>query len=159
MSVHWDTLEPRIWQTNAADLSIDDGTVDTIISSPPYYGALDYARDNRMRLWFLGCKDWKTLDASLTASKKVYIPEMTVAIREMARVLKPDGYCVLVLGDVEKDGKMQRTAEVLADIATKKTDNAFTVETIYDDVIPDERRSRRKTKTTKFERILVMRRR
>jgi len=31
------------------------------------------------------------------------------------------------------------------------------VETIYDDCVPDERRSRRRTATTKFERILVMR--
>jgi len=36
------------------------------------------------------------------------------------------------------------------------TCGGFVVETIYDDRIPDERRSRRKTRTTKFERILVM---
>ena len=159
LTTTWDALDYRVWQTDAAGLSIDDGAVDTIISSPPYFGALDYARDNRMRLWFLGCEDWKALDAALTASKKVYVPQMTAAIQEMARVLKPGGYCVLVLGDVNKNGKMQRTAEVLAEIATAETDNAFSVETIYDDVIPDERRSRRETKTTKFERILVMRRR
>jgi hypothetical protein len=74
----------------------------------------------------------------------------------MYRVLKSGGYCVLVLGDVEKDGKTRRTAEILADVAKEVTNDGFSIETIYDDIIPDERRSRRKTKTTKFERILVM---
>jgi hypothetical protein len=74
----------------------------------------------------------------------------------MHRVLKSGGHCVLVLGDVEKDGKTQRTAEILAEIAKDVTNNGFSIETIYDDIIPDERRSRRQTKTTKFERILVM---
>ncbi len=82
---------------------------------------------------------------------------MSVCLQEMARVLKPYGYCILVLGDVEKDGKTKRTAEILADLALEATQNQFVVESIYDDQIPDDRRSRRRTRTTKFERILVMR--
>jgi len=62
----------------------------------------------------------------------------------------------LVLGDVDRDGKTQRTAEILADLAVKISRERFVVETIYDDRIPDERRSRRQTRTTAFERILVM---
>ncbi|MCK4470344.1 MAG: hypothetical protein KAW49_01020, partial [Anaerolineae bacterium] len=77
--------------------------------------------------------------------------------QEVYRVLKSEGYCVLVLGDVDRNGKIQRTAEILADLAMDATNGGFEVETIYDDRIPDDRRSRRKTKTTKFERILVMR--
>jgi hypothetical protein len=157
LPVNWEQRQYQVWQTNSMCLPTGDETVDAIISSPPYFGALDYARDNRLRLWFLGCKDWKELDASLTANSKVYLPQMSVCLQEMARVLKPDGYCVLVLGDVERDGKTQRTAEVLADLATEVTQNRFVIKTIYDDRIPDERRSRRRTRTTKFERILVMR--
>ena len=78
---------------------------------------------------------------------------MTACLREMDRVLKPGGYCVLVLGDVERDGKTHHTAEILADLALKETNSRFVVDTIYDDLIPDDRRSRRRTKTTKFERI------
>lgn len=130
--------------------------MDAIISSPYYFGALDYARDNRLRLWFLGCEDWKDLDASLTANSKVYLPQMSICLKEMERVLKVGGYCVLVLGDVEREGQTRRTAEILADLAVEVTQNRFVVDTIYDDRIPDERRSRRRTRTTKFERILVM---
>jgi hypothetical protein len=57
---------------------------------------------------------------------------------------------------VERDGKTRRTAEILADLAVEATQNQLVVDTIYDDRIPDERRSRRRTRTTKFERILVM---
>jgi DNA modification methylase len=156
-SEFWDDRQYKVWQVNSMSLPIEDQSVDTIISSPPYFGALDYARDNRLRLWFLGCDDWRELDNSLTASKKVYLPQMAVCLQEMHRVLKRRSYCVLVLGDVERNGELKRTAEILADLANEVTDNGFKIETIYDDIIPDERRSRRNTETTKFERILVMR--
>ncbi len=152
----WEDQAYKVWQTNSMDLPIENETVDTIISSPPYFGALDYARDNRLRLWFLGCEDWKELDASLTANRKVYIPQMKNCLKDMARVLKSGGYCILVLGDVERDGESLHTAEIIADLAVAVTENQFLVETIYDDRIPDERRSRRQSRTTKFDRILVM---
>jgi SAM-dependent methyltransferase len=159
LPVDWEQRQYQIWQVNAMNLPVEDETVDAVVSSPPYFGALDYARDNRLRLWFLGCEDWKELDASLTASKKVYLPQMKVCLQEIHRALRPESYCVLVLGDVERDGKIRRTAEILADLAVDATNGGFVVETIYDDRIPDERRARRRTRTTKFERILVMQKR
>jgi hypothetical protein len=153
----WEQRSYRVWQKNAISLPVEPASVDAIISSPPYFGALDYARDNRLRLWFLGCTDWKELDASLTANRKVYLDEMAVCLKEMNRALKAPGACVLVLGDVDRDGKTRRTAEILAELALEVTGGGWAVETIYDDRIPDERRSRRRTRTTKFERILVMR--
>jgi hypothetical protein len=154
---NWEGRQYQVWSVNSTQLPIEDENVDSIISSPPYFGALDYARDNRLRLWFLGCEDWKELDKSLTANHKVYLPQMSDCLKEMHRVLKPNGYCVLVLGDVERDGKTHRTAEILSDLAANTTDGGLKTELIYDDRIPDERRTRRLTKTTKFERILVMR--
>jgi len=152
----WNERKYQVWQVNTMDLPIESEKVDAMISSPPYFGALDYARDNRLRLWFLGFEDWKELDNKLTANNKVYLPQMSKCIQEMGRVLKKGGYCVLVLGDVEGDGKTRRTAEILADIAVNLPDDRFKLETIYDDKVPDERRSRRRTRTTKYERILVM---
>lgn len=154
---NWNERRYEVWQTNSMNLPMGNETVDAIISSPPYFGALDYARDNRLRLWFLGCEDWKELDASLTANNKVYLSQMSICLQEMFRVLKPSSHCILVLGDVERDDKTRLTAEILANLAVKVTQGQFDVETILDDRIPDERRSRRRTGTTKFERILVMR--
>jgi SAM-dependent methyltransferase len=158
LPLDWESRQYEVWMTNSMILPIGDKTVDVIISSPPYFGALDYARDNRLRLWFLGCDDWKLLDASLTANSKIYLPQMSECLKEMHRVLKQGGRCVLVLGDVERNGQVRRTAEIMGDLARQVTGEGFSVETIYDDVIPDERRSRRKTKTTRFDRILVMKR-
>ena len=159
LPVDWESRTYRVFKSNVMDLSIEKGVVDAIISSPPYFGALDYARDNRLRLWFLGCEDWKELDVSLTANAKVYVPQMGICLQEMNRVLKPGGYCILVLGDVEKEGKTRRTAEILGELAEEVTEKNFIVDEIYDDRIPDERRARRRTSTTKFERILVMHKR
>lgn len=157
LPIDWEERQYHVWQVNAMNLPIQDETVNAVVSSPPYFGALDYARDNRLRLWFLGCEDWRELDASLTANRKVYLLQMTTCLQEIYRVLEATSYCVLVLGDVERDGKIRRTAEILAELAIDATRGGFEIETIYDDRIPDERRSRRKTRTTKFERILVMR--
>lgn len=159
LPLDWEQRRYKVWNDNAMSLPVEDETVDAVISSPPYFGALDYARDNRLRLWFLECYEWKELDESLTASKKVYLPQMKICLKEIHRVLKSYGYCALVLGDVDRGGEVRRTAEILADLALESTDNGFTVETIYDDYIPDDRRSRRNTKTTKFERILIMQKR
>ena len=157
LPIEWEQREYQVWQVNTMSLPIENETVDAVISSPPYFGALDYARDNRLRLWFLGCEDWKELDASLTASRRVYLRQMKVCLQEIHRVLRKESHCALVLGDVDRDGKIRRTAEILAELALDATCDGFAVETIYDDRIPDHRRSRRRTKTTKFERILVMR--
>jgi DNA modification methylase len=159
LPIDWEQRQYQIWQTNSMKLPIGDQTVDAIISSPPYFGALDYARDNRLRLWFLGCEDWKELDVALTANSKVYLPQMSECLKEMNRVLKSDCYCCLVLGDVERDSETHHTAEILADLAASVTQNQLVVDMIYDDRIPDERRSRRRTRTTQFERILVMHKR
>jgi tRNA G10 N-methylase Trm11 len=155
----WWKRQYRVWRTNSKNLPIDSSTVNAIITSPPYFKALDYARDNRLRLWFLGCKNWEKLEASRTAKTKVYLTQMRSCLQEMYRVLKPKSYCVLVLGDVERHGTIKHTADILAEAATKATHGGFRIESIYDDFIPEERRSRRGTKTTKIERILVMRKR
>jgi len=153
----WKKREYKVWRTNSMNMPIIDSSVNAIITSPPYFKALDYARDNRLRLWFLGCKDWEKLDASLTAHASIYLPQMQRCLQEMYRVLKSKSHCVLVLGDVERNGKTKCTAEIIADLAFNSTQGGFAVESIYDDFIPDERRARRGTQTTKIERILVMR--
>lgn len=153
---NWEQREYEVLRENSMHLSIKSENVDVIISSPPYFGALDYARDNRLRLWFLGCRDWQELDKSLTANRKVYLSQMEICLQEMYRVLKPQSHCILILGDVERDGELKRTAEILGELAVNATGGGFTVQGIYDDCIPDERRSRRKTKTTNFERVLIM---
>lgn len=155
----WDGRRCEVWNTNSMWLPMKSASVDAVISSPPYFGALDYARDNRLRLWFLGCEDWKELDRSLTARRETYLPQMEVCLREMHRVLKPGSHCVLVLGDVRRSGNTHRTAQLMAQLAVRCTAGRFGVEAIHEDHVPDARRSRRGTRTTRVDRILVMKKR
>jgi len=151
------SLRWQVLQENAMHLSIPDESVDTIVSSPPYFGALDYGRDNRLRLWFLGVENYKELDALLTSSDRVYIPQMTKAVEEMYRVLRPNKSAILILGDYRRNGNQADSAETIAEIARQHLPDRFIVEDIVDDPIPDERRSRRRTRTTLRERVLVLR--
>src|SRR3990167_8996883 len=105
----WDTSACRIFNVNAMDLPLETNCVDTIVSSPPYFGALDYARDNRLRLWFLGVPDWKALEKKLTSNDKVYVQQMTKCVTEMYRVLKAGRHCVLILGEVNRNGYKRAT--------------------------------------------------
>lgn len=138
------------------NLSLPPNSIDAIISSPPYFGALDYARDNRLRLWFLGVSNWKELNYSLTANDKVYVAQMRQRLSQMDRVLKDGGHCVLVLGDVERNGVKKNTAQIISDLAQEVSDGRLVQRLTYTDEIPDVRRSRRQTRTTKYERILVI---
>lgn len=159
MTRPWTSADYRVLCENSMNLSLASESVDLILSSPPYFGALDYARDNRLRLWFLGCKDWKALDRSLTANDQVYVPQMRACLREMERVLKPGRHCVLVLGDVERDGKSRQTAELIGELAEAETGSRLRIVQLVSDEIPDIRRSRRRTSTTKIEKVLVLRKR
>jgi hypothetical protein len=149
-------LDWRVLQENTMNLSLPSNSIDAIISSPPYFGALDYARDNRLRLWFLGVSNWKELDRSLTANDQVYIVQMTQCLKQMDRVLRDRAHCVLVLGDVERNGTKKQTAQIISELASEVTQGRLVQKLIYTDEIPDVRRSRRQTHTTKYEKILVM---
>lgn len=151
------SLSRQVLAENAMNLSIPDESIDAIISSPPYFGALDYGRDNRLRLWFLGVENYKEIDARLTSSDRVYVPQMTEAIKEMYRVLKPGKAAVLVLGDYRRNRSVEDSAETIATIAQQSFQDRFIVEDVLDDPIPDDRRSRRRTRTTMKDRILVLR--
>lgn len=151
----WEERRYRVWQGCSTKLPIADNAVDAIITSPPYPGALEYVRDHRLRLWFLGHQDWKALGASLIATPKLYLSQMEICLQEMARVLKRDRPCVLIIGDVEQHGKVRGTANYLADLAVNRI-GRFTAETLYDIQPPQARRSH-SLRATKFEQILVLR--
>jgi DNA modification methylase len=153
---NWLSSVYEVTQRNARSLAFADSSTDLILTSPPYYDALDYARDNRLRLWFLGLSDWKGLNRRLTKSNKQYEDQMRICLREMHRVLKPSKSCVLVVGEVQQNGKTRDTGAVLGKLAREVTSGGFVVDCIVEDPIPDVRRSRRGTQTTRIEKIIVL---
>jgi len=152
----WEEREFEVARANARSLPFSDNSVDLVVTSPPYYDALDYARDNRLRLWFLGQRDWKALNRRLTPSNSKYEEQMAECLREMCRILKPGRSCVLVVGEVQRGGTTKDTGTVLGELARRVTAGALDVDCVIEDGIPDARRSRRGTKTTRVEKILVL---
>ncbi len=151
------SLRRIVLRENAMSLPLRANSVDAIVSSPPYYGALDYGRDNRLRLWFLGVEDYRELDTKLTSNERVYIEEMTRALGEMLRLLRPGKCAVLVLGDYNRNGRTQDSALALEQIVRANYADRACLERLLVDEIPDERRTRRRTQTTKLESVVVVR--
>ncbi len=150
-------LRRVVLRENAMSLPLESNSVDAVVSSPPYYGALDYGRDNRLRLWFLGVEDYRRIDLKLTSNERVYVPEMTRALGEMLRLLKPGKCAVLVLGDYNRNGRRQDSATTLAWIVQRNYSRCASVDKLLVDEIPDKRRARRRTQTTKHETIVLIR--
>ena len=131
--------------------------MDLVLTSPPYYDALDYARDNRLRLWFLGIANWKTLDRKLIRRVGTYEDRMVSCLREIRRVLKSGKYAVLVVGESNSNGRHKDTAAVLGALAEKVTNGKLRLASSIEDAIPDSRRTRRRKAATRKEQILVFR--
>jgi len=142
-------------QHDAARLNILAESIDAVITSPPYMNALDYGRDNRLRLWFLGVHNCHDYDKqNNTKQKFVYLMERFLS--RLILALKNDAYCVLVIGDVSSSHSTTGIASMVTDIAINKV-GAFQCEEIIQDSIPDVRRARREGKRTKREWIIILR--
>ena len=131
--------------------------IQAVITSPPYMNELEYVRDNRLRLWFLLRSLPTGLDLvhqnRLEAFHKLLA---TVCGRLAGNVIK-GGSFVLIVGDATRGrGSPGRTSKITKKVfATEKRLNDFTLDQMYEDVIPDIRRSRRECCGTKRETVLV----
>ena len=141
---------------DARKLSIDNETVDVIITSPPYFDTLDYVGSSRLRLAICGYyteSQTKRIKNSLIQKYDTYLEEMDLCIKEFSRVLKNNGRCIVVVGDVFKGKKLINTAEELIPVFEK---NGFICHAIISDEIPINKSVQKRTKTQKLDRIMVL---
>jgi hypothetical protein len=131
-------------------------SVDTIITSPPYMRLLDYARDNRLRLWFLGVRDWRSLDRTISPSEDAFLALMRRCFTKWRTVLKHNHCCVLVIGDAFSQVTKGNLPEVVSQIATDEV-GGFERVCEYTDTIPNERRVRRGIMGSASETVVVLR--
>ena len=81
------------------------GTVDLVLTSPPYLGVVNYARQNWIRTWFLDVDAEgvsRELDDELTPVD--WVQFMNVVVADIKKILSPKGIVALVIGDVAKPG-------------------------------------------------------
>ena len=130
--------------------------MDCVITSPPYMNALDYCRDNRLRLWFLGESCNPKNDRTFGAVSGFSLL-MRAVVEKLRNNIRPGGHCVFVVGDKTLRGPRAFPSQVLRDtFAAYGRD--FSLQRVISDTIPDVRRSRRNTSGVTRESILVFRR-
>ncbi len=89
--------------TKSKDLKKYQGKVDFLLTSPPYLGIVNYAKQNWIRSWFLDSDPIKIsekLDDDLNINQWVKFSKKTLT--EFKKMLKPNGVAVFVIGDVAK---------------------------------------------------------
>lgn len=96
-------------QEDARQLSLTDCSVDLVVTSPPYVGVIDYVRANRMLYLWMGWPFDDDREAEIGARFKrqrtrsrmtsEYISAMDQCWSEFERVLKPGGYCAIIIGE------------------------------------------------------------
>lgn len=142
--------------SKSADALVPPEPVDAIITSPPYMRQLDYGRDNRLRLWFLGIDDWRALDRMVSPSEDAFLELMRRCFTKWKTVLKAYHCCVLVIGDACSRVHRGHLPEVVSRIATKEV-GGYSLVCQYAEAIPNERRVRRGIIGSTSESIVVLR--
>lgn len=102
-------IEAFITECDAKELSQSlylkrfQGKVDLLLTSPPYLGIVNYAKQNWIRSWFLDSDPIEIsqkLDDDLNINQWVKFSKTTLT--EFKEMLKPNGVGVFVIGDVAK---------------------------------------------------------
>ena len=145
----------RSCHTRDASEFVPEPKINAIVTSPPYMRQLDYGRDNRLRLWFLGSQDWKSLDHSISPSETKFITLMRSCLKLWHNVLVPKGLCILVLGDARCRSYDLALPDAIAYIATEEI-RGYSVLWKYTETIPNVRRVRRGNSGSLTETVLVL---
>jgi hypothetical protein len=115
---------------------------------------LDYVRDNRLRLWFLDgyADEGKANPRNLTEFTDLIFRTLL----NLRRMLRPDGFCVMVTGEISKGPTASvNTSEAI--LRAAEMTNEFVCEGIVEDEIPMMRRVRKEGTRVKREWIVVLR--
>jgi len=145
----------KAYHADARRLPLDNDSADLIISSPPYFNTLDYVNDNRLRLEFLGFDKTKrdALKSKLIQDKPNYLNEMCKAGKEIQRVIKNNGYCIFILGDLHSAKVVINTAKEVSKVYEEL---GFKIHGVIDDSMPTNKCVPSTYKRKKLDRILIM---
>ncbi|MBI4659110.1 MAG: DNA adenine methylase [Verrucomicrobia bacterium] len=128
-----------------------------LITSPPYMNALDYGRDNRLRLWFIDPSLVDEVDNDVTQRRQAFIDAITSLASIVERGLGRNGYCVFVVGEEFKRSFDAHPSDAVVRIMREQAPS-LRLKTVMADEIPDVRRTRRECKGVKTEHFLVFQR-
>jgi hypothetical protein len=127
---------------------------DAVITSPPYMNALDYGRDNRLRLWFIDPALVDSVDNSATKGKNAFVAAMGALAEKIEAGLKPSGHCIFVVGETTRRNFDSHPSDAVIEVMRSAAPSLI-LQKIIADGIPDIRRTRREYRGVKTENILV----
>ncbi|EMF83707.1 DNA methylase domain protein [Leptospira weilii serovar Topaz str. LT2116] len=82
--------------------SMEDGIADLVITSPPFLDKVNYEEDNWLRYWFLDIELPDHKKPSIFSTLDAWMEFIRETLKELSRVLKPNGVCVMEVGDIKK---------------------------------------------------------
>lgn len=110
---------------DARNLTLDNESIDGIVTSPPYSIALDYVSNDAHALKDLGYNLSEIREEFIGVRGKgqtkidLYNEDMKKSLEEMFRVLKPKKYAVIVIGNATYLGEEVKTVEFTIDYAER----------------------------------------
>ena len=98
---------PPVLRTAAADelFYLKDGSVDLVVTSPPFLNIVDYRKDNWLRCWFAGV-DIAEVQITGHAAVAEWRGFVRGALREMCRVTRAGGHIAFEVGEVRSGKKL-----------------------------------------------------
>ena len=115
--------------------------------------ALEYARDNRLRLWFLRVDDYKNVQRKEIRHISTFSETMRTFMEVAVQSLKRGGRCILILGDLQRGTKRHDTAQIMETVI--KGIGTFKLRDRWVDRLDEKSRVRKRCSATKLETILV----
>lgn len=79
--------------------TIASGSVDLVVTSPPFLDVVDYETDNWLRCWFTGV-DAAAVELTTPRDLPSWQAVMTDVFRELRRVVRPGGHVAFETGEV-----------------------------------------------------------
>jgi hypothetical protein len=149
------SLKRECYLKDISNIELPENSIDAVVTSPPYMNTLDYVRDNRLRLWFLGYGDNVDLNKGEPMNLAKFESLMTRCFRVINHAVRPGGKCFFVTGEVHNGKLSVNTATVIRNIATQMGN--FKCEQIIEDTVPQDRRIRKTGRRVKREFIVVLR--
>lgn len=150
------TLSRKMLYKNAINVNFKNEHFSTIITSPPYMKSLTYARDNRLRLWFLGETDWSSLDKKISPEKSMFIEMMQQCFKKWFKLQETGDKCIIVIGDIEISYNNNKVS--LSDALIDISKNYYTCIKKFQDPIPETRKVVKGNTSIKREIIIVLER-
>ena len=100
-----DIGKSKILQGSVLNLPMEDDSIDAIITSPPYSFAIDYLKNDRSQLEYLGYSLENMREGMIGLQGrgvenklKIYFDQMDCALGEMKRVVKKKAPVVIIIG-------------------------------------------------------------